>query len=64
MQVSVVTGPVFARHNLRDHPENQERLISAMNGVPPAVPVRAPVRCPREDLERVHTPAYCAWLEH
>ncbi|MDD1676891.1 MAG: histone deacetylase [Methanomicrobiales archaeon] len=63
MQASVVTGPVFARHDLAHHPENQGRLLNAMSGVPPDIPIRAPIRCSREDLERVHTPAYCTWLE-
>jgi acetoin utilization deacetylase AcuC-like enzyme len=63
MQASVVTGPVFARHDLAHHPENQGRLLNAMSGLPLDILIRSPIRCSQEDLERVHTPAYCTWLE-
>ncbi len=66
MATGYVYDPIYLQHDLRGHPENQQRLRTTMRLVEdhgilgwldhiPAVPITA------ERLERVHTPQY---IEH
>jgi acetoin utilization deacetylase AcuC-like enzyme len=54
MACSVITGDVFATHDLPSHAECGERLRVALSGVPEGLKVIKPVRATTEDLERVH----------
>jgi acetoin utilization deacetylase AcuC-like enzyme len=60
---SVITSDLFSAHDMPGHPENEARLLGALEGVPPGIP-RHP--CPvasREDVERVHSREYTDLLE-
>jgi acetoin utilization deacetylase AcuC-like enzyme len=59
---SVISGEVFARHDIPGHRECSIRLQRALSAVPPGVSWRDPVLATPEDLERVHTPQYVRWL--
>jgi acetoin utilization deacetylase AcuC-like enzyme len=54
MKCSVITGEVFAGHDMEAHAESEERLVTALSGVPPGVTRLRPVMATPEDLERVH----------
>ena len=45
------------------HPESNARLAGALSGVPRDVRRFQPVKALREDVERIHTPEYVAFLE-
>ena len=60
--VSVITGDIFAQHDLPHHPECQRRLVEAMAGVPRNIPWLPPVRAPLEEVARIHSPAYLGRL--
>lgn len=59
----MITGDIFARHDLRSHPENQSRLINALSGVPPEIPQISPVLATKDDLGRIHDPTYVRKIE-
>jgi acetoin utilization deacetylase AcuC-like enzyme len=61
---SVITGDIFARHDLPFHPENQGRLLTALSGVPRNVPRFPPAFAAEEDIIRIHDPAYVERIEH
>lgn len=56
--VTIITGDLFRLHDCRGHPESQERLVHACSGIPAGSPVVEPEPAGRDDLLRVHTPAY------
>jgi acetoin utilization deacetylase AcuC-like enzyme len=60
-----VTGRVFGNHNCPGHPESQERLETAVRGIPPPpyVRIREPVPAGIDDLLRVHDEKYLQMLE-
>jgi acetoin utilization deacetylase AcuC-like enzyme len=60
--VSVITGEIFARHDLPRHPECQRRLVEAMSGVPRGSTWFPPVRASLEEVARVHSPVYLGRL--
>ncbi|MDD1678312.1 MAG: histone deacetylase, partial [Methanomicrobiales archaeon] len=60
---SVITGDIFARHDLPFHPENQGRLLNALSGVPRGIPRTPPVYATVEDIGRIHDPAYIRHIE-
>lgn len=62
MRCSAITGPEFSLHDLAGHPECDARLKTACSGLDPGCPVHPPVRCPTEDLERVHSRMYIDML--
>jgi acetoin utilization deacetylase AcuC-like enzyme len=62
MDCSIVTGPVFARHDCKGHPECQERLALALSGVPGDVRRIAPRPASEEDLALVHDRDYIAMI--
>ena len=57
-----ITSPACARHDNPDHPESNARLMIACDGIPPDVPVLAPVRATLPEITRVHSPGYLHWL--
>lgn len=59
MGFSAITGPVFKNHDCQGHKECHDRLLTALEGLPPETPVQAALT----DLERVHLPGYLTWLE-
>ncbi|MDI6718856.1 MAG: histone deacetylase [Methanomicrobiales archaeon] len=63
MKCSAISGDLFTRHDLRGHPESNERLRRALSGLPRGITVYEPVQASRADLERVHSPRYLDWLE-
>ncbi|HTY53485.1 MAG TPA: histone deacetylase [Methanomicrobiales archaeon] len=63
MQCEAITGEIFCRHHLEGHPESRDRLRRALSGVPRAARRLDPVKAGMEDLTRVHTPGYLAWLQ-
>jgi acetoin utilization deacetylase AcuC-like enzyme len=60
---SVITGDIFAAHDLPSHPENQGRLLTALSGVPGDCTRIPPVSASPEDIERIHDPAYVECIE-
>jgi acetoin utilization deacetylase AcuC-like enzyme len=60
---SVITGEIFARHDLPLHPENQGRLLTALSGVPRDIPRDPPISAPPEDVGLIHDPAYIQRIE-
>jgi acetoin utilization deacetylase AcuC-like enzyme len=60
---SVISGDVFAKHDIEMHTESGRRLQMVLSGVPLGVTWREPVRASLHDLERVHDPRYLAWLQ-
>jgi acetoin utilization deacetylase AcuC-like enzyme len=60
---SVITGDIFAHHDLPFHPENQSRLLTALTGVPPIVPRIPPQTASPEEIGLVHDPAYVRGIE-
>ncbi len=63
MKCSAISGDLFARHDLRGHPESNERLQKALSGLPRGITVFAPVQASRIDLEHVHSARYLERLE-
>ena len=59
---SVITADLFAAHDMPGHPENQARLTRALAGVPSGIPRYPAEKALPEDVERVHTPEYIAFL--
>ena len=59
---SIITGDLLSAHDMPGHPENHARLLGALAGVPSGIPRYPPQKARREDVERVHTPAYVAFL--
>jgi acetoin utilization deacetylase AcuC-like enzyme len=60
---SVITGEIFARHDLPFHPENQGRLLTALSGVPREIPRNPPISAAPEDIGLIHDPAYVQRIE-
>jgi acetoin utilization deacetylase AcuC-like enzyme len=60
---SVITGDIFARHDLPFHPENQRRLITALSGVPRNIPHIPPQAASAEEVCLVHDPVYVRRIE-
>jgi acetoin utilization deacetylase AcuC-like enzyme len=60
---SVITADLFSAHDMPHHPESNARLAGALSGVPRDVRRFQPVKALREDVERIHTPEYVAFLE-
>jgi acetoin utilization deacetylase AcuC-like enzyme len=60
---SVITGEIFAEHDIETHAESSDRLRLVLSGVPSTVTWRDPVKATIEDLERVHCPNYLRWLQ-
>ncbi len=60
---SVIYGDIFARHDLPSHPENQDRLLNALTGVPPTIPRTVPKSAIPQDITRIHDPGYVRWIE-
>jgi acetoin utilization deacetylase AcuC-like enzyme len=60
---SVITGDIFARHNLPFHLENQGRLLTALSGVPPAIPRIPPKPALPNEIGLIHDPAYIRRIE-
>ena len=58
VRIPVITGEIFARHDLPSHPECQRRLVEAISGVPRDAPWLPPVRASLEEVVRIHSPAY------
>lgn len=56
--IPVITGEIFARHDLPRHPENQRRLVEAISGVPRGSRWLPPVRASLEEVARIHSPVY------
>jgi acetoin utilization deacetylase AcuC-like enzyme len=56
--ISVITGDIFAQHDLPHHPECQQRLVDAMVGVPRDIPCYPSERALLEEVAQVHSPAY------
>lgn len=56
--IPVITGDIFALHDLPHHPECQRRLVEAMSGVPRDSSWFPPVRASLEEVARIHGPAY------
>jgi len=56
--ISVITGDIFAQHDIPHHPECQHRLVQALAGVARDTPRHPPVRAPVEEVARIHSPAY------
>lgn len=63
MGFSAITGPIFKNHDCQGHSECHDRLVNALSGLPPEIPVYPPVAATRAQLERVHVPGYLTWLE-
>jgi len=61
-EISVITGDIFAQHDLPHHPECQQRLVEALSGVPRGTACHPPVRASLEEVERIHSPAYLGRL--
>ncbi len=59
---SAITSPAGAGHDNPVHPECTSRLLSALAGVPPGVPVHTSEPADAAAVHRVHTPYYTAWL--
>jgi len=55
---SVITTPGSAVHDLAGHPECEERLRTALSGVPHDIPVRRADAASEDDLALVHDPGY------
>jgi acetoin utilization deacetylase AcuC-like enzyme len=58
----VITSPASAGHDLPGHPECNARLLDALTGVPPGIPLMTAEPANDETVHRVHTPYYTAWL--
>jgi acetoin utilization deacetylase AcuC-like enzyme len=58
-----ITGKVFGKHNCTGHPESQDRLDIAVQGVPKEVLIREPVAAKVYDLTRVHDENYLYAVE-
>jgi acetoin utilization deacetylase AcuC-like enzyme len=54
MKRSIITGEVFAQHDLAAHAECGERLYNALSDIPAGITRHRPVQASIEDLERVH----------
>jgi acetoin utilization deacetylase AcuC-like enzyme len=63
VRCSVITGDIFARHDLPFHPENQNRLLAALTGVPSTVPRIPPQPATFGDVARIHDPLYIREIE-
>ncbi len=63
VRCSVITGDIFARHDLPFHPENQSRLLAALTGVPSTVPRILPQPATFGDVARIHDPLYIREIE-
>lgn len=63
MGICVITGPIFKNHDCQGHKECHDRLVTALAGLPPDLPIYPPVAATRAQLERVHVPGYLTWLE-
>ena len=55
MRCSVVSGDIFAKHDLKGHAESRVRHGQVLSGVPAGVKWIDPVPASLSDLERVHT---------
>lgn len=62
MKYSAITGPVFEQHDKEGHIECKDRLIGIIRNLPECLTLREPVPADPVDIERVHNPAYLAWL--
>ncbi|MGA2105175.1 MAG: histone deacetylase [Methanoregula sp.] len=62
MKCSVITGPVYDRHDCPGHPESARRLNVIAAHLPAGIPVLDPVAATPGDLCRVHKAGYLAWL--
>ncbi|MFZ0004488.1 MAG: histone deacetylase [Methanoregula sp.] len=62
MKCSVITGPVYDRHDCPGHPESAQRLHTIAAHLPAGIPVLDPVAATAEDLGRVHKAGYLSWL--
>jgi acetoin utilization deacetylase AcuC-like enzyme len=60
---SVITGELFALHDLPLHPENQGRLLNALSGVPQNIPRNPPVFASPEEVSRIHDRSYVEELD-
>jgi len=58
-----IIDPICADHDNPSHPESNARLVNACSGIPRDISLLAPEPATREDIERVHDPAYLSWLE-
>ncbi len=59
----VITGKIFAMHDCPGHPESQDRLITALHGVPADARLELPEPAGFEDISRVHDPVYVRNIE-
>jgi acetoin utilization deacetylase AcuC-like enzyme len=59
---SAITSPAGSGHDHPAHPECNSRLLAALSGVPPGIPVRTAGPADEVDVHRVHTPYYTRWL--
>jgi len=55
---SVMTAPGSAAHDCAGHPECEERLRTAITGIPPGIPVSTAAPASEDDLALVHDAAY------
>ncbi|MDN7025045.1 histone deacetylase [Methanoculleus sp. FWC-SCC1] len=62
MRCSVVSGDVFARHDMERHAESSTRLRTITSSLPGGLRWRDPARASVEDLERVHRPQHVRWI--
>ncbi|MDD1719704.1 MAG: histone deacetylase [Methanoregulaceae archaeon] len=63
MRCEAVTGEIFARHDWPGHPECQERLVSALKGLPRSAGRAEVEAAGTDDLARVHDPLYIREIE-
>ncbi|MDD1693336.1 MAG: histone deacetylase, partial [Methanoregula sp.] len=57
-----IASPASIGHDNPAHPECNTRLLAALAGVPPHVPFRAAEPATEDEVHRVHSPYYTAWL--
>jgi len=63
IRCSAITGVICREHDLPSHPENNDRLITALAGIPDGVMVEEPVPASIGDVLRIHDPQYLRWIE-
>ncbi|MDO9539657.1 MAG: histone deacetylase [Methanocalculus sp.] len=57
-KTSAITGEIFFRHHLDNHPESALRLETIRDGIPAGVTTYPPVLADVKDIELIHTPAH------